>query len=379
MTTATPRAVLLAALGLGALTALTACGGKETPAAAGSIAVEAGDDTCKVSRTTAEAGNVTFEVANKGSKITEFYVYGEGDRILGEVENVGPGLNRRLIVELPQAGKFQTACKPGMVGNGIRGEFTVTGGAGKSTDTNAELAGATKSYQQFVANQTDALEQQTAAFVDAVKAGKVEDAKKLYAPTRVFYERVEPVAEKFGDLDPAVDAREADVQPGEKFTGFHRLEKDLWVTGLQADSAAIADKLLADTKELIGKVKGIDLTALDLANGAKSLLDEVATKKVTGEEETFSHTDLWDFRANLDGSKAAIAALRPVVEQRDKALVSTLDDKFAAVDRLLEKYRSGDGYTLYTELSADQVKELAASVDALGEPLSKVAGVVATK
>ncbi|HEY3710513.1 MAG TPA: iron uptake system protein EfeO [Amycolatopsis sp.] len=372
----TPLAVLA---GVGALVALAACdstGSAGSTGPGGPIKVEASDTSCAVAASTASAGNLTFEITNKGSKVTEFYLYAEGDRIMGEVENIAPGLNRRLIVEVPDAGKYQTACKPGMVGNGIRGDFTVTGGAAKQNDVNAQKSEATKSYATYIANNTSALETETAKFVDTVKAGKVDEAKAQYATTRAYYERIEPVAEKFGDLDPLIDVREADLTPGQQFTGFHRLEKDLWVTGLKPDSGQVADKLLADVKDLVTKTKTLQLTALDLANGAKGLLDEVATGKITGEEETFSHTDLWDFQANVDGSKGAIAALRPILQERDPALVSTLDKQFANVQALLDKTRSGDGFKYYNQLSQDEIKAFASAVDALSEPLSKVAEVV---
>ena len=371
-----PLALLAGAATLVTLTACDSAGDTATPGAGGPIKVEATDSACTVSANTAAAGNLTFEITNKGSKVTEFYLYAEGDRIMGEVENIAPGLNRKLIVEVADAGKYQAACKPGMAGNGIRNDFTVTGGAAKAADADAQKAAATKSYADYVANNTAALEEETAKFVEAVKAGKVDEAKAGYARTRVYYERIEPVAEKFGDLDPLIDAREADLEPGQAFTGFHRLEKDLWKQGLLADSPQIADKLLTDVKDLVAKTKTLELTALDLANGAKELLDEVATGKITGEEEAFSHTDLWDFQANLDGSKGAVNALRPLLQTKDAALVSTLDKEFANVQVLLDKTRVGDGYKFYTELSQDQIKEFASAVDGLAEPLSKVAEVV---
>jgi iron uptake system component EfeO len=375
------RTPLAVAAGASALLALTACGSgtgtAASPAAGGPIKVEATDTACTISAATANAGNLTFEITNKGAKVTEFYLYAEGDRIMGEVENIAPGLNRRLIVEVADAGKYQATCKPGMAGNGIRSDFTITGGAAKQNNTNALKADATQSYASYVANNSAALEEQTGKFVDLVKAGKVAEAKAAYASTRIYYERIEPVAEKFGDLDPAIDFREADIEAGQQFTGFHRLEKDLWVSGLQADSSQIADKLLTDVKDLVAKSKTLDLTALDLANGAKGLMDEVATGKITGEEEAFSHTDLWDFQGNLDGSKSAIASLRPILQEGDPALVATLDKEFANVQALLTKQAVGDGFKLYTELSPDQVKEFASAVDALSEPLSKVAEVVA--
>jgi iron uptake system component EfeO len=264
-----------------------------------------------------------------------------------------------------------------MVGDGIRAPFTVTGQAQRSVDTNAKLAEATAGYKRYVDSQVDALIPKTEEFAAAVKAGKVDEAKALFPIARLYWERIEPVAESFGDIDPKTDGREDDERgPGETFTGYHRLEKDLWVTGLQPDSGAIADKLVADMKDLQTRVKPLELTPVQMANGAKELLDEVATGKITGEEDRYSHTDLWDFKANVEGSQAAVAALRPVIDEKDPTLGPILDQRFAAVDQLLEGYRSGDGFKLYTELKPEDTKKMAEAVDALGEPVSKVAGVV---
>lgn len=341
----------------------------------GPITVKAADSACEVSTKEAPAGKISFSVTNTGSKVTEFYLYATGDRIMGEVENVGPGLTRDLIVEVPDGGTYTTACKPGMVGDGIRDAFTVTGTAQRSVDQNTRLAEATAGYKRYVTSQIDALVPKTQEFADAVKAGDVAEAKALFPVSRTYWERIEPVAESFGDIDPKVDGRD-DGEPGVAFTGYHRLEKDLWVSGLQADSAAMADALVADMKDLQTRVAAVELTPVQLANGAKELLDEVATGKITGEEDRYSHTDLWDFKANVEGSQAAVAALRPVIDEKDTALGPLLDQRFAAVDTLLEQYRVGDGYKLYTDLTPEDTKKMTDAVDALSEPISQVAAVV---
>jgi iron uptake system component EfeO len=362
--------------------ALAACTSTAPPAVdaeggGGPIAVTAGDDSCEVAAAEAPAGNITFSVRNTGTKITEFYLYGTGDRIMGEVENIGPGLTRDLIVEVPEGGSYTTACKPGMVGDGIRAPFTVTGSATRSVDENTRLAEATAGYHRWVTSQIEALVPKTQEFIDAVKAGDVETAKTLFPVARTYWERIEPVAESFGDIDPKIDGREDDERdPGVQFTGYHRLEKDLWVDGLQPDSPAMADQLMADIADLQSRTATIELTPVALANGAKELLDEVATGKITGEEDRYSHTDLWDFKANVEGSQGAVASLRPVIDEKDPTLGPVLDERFAAVDALLEEYRVGDGYKLYTELTEDDIRRMAEAVDALGEPVSQVAGVV---
>ncbi|SCF34831.1 iron uptake system component EfeO [Micromonospora matsumotoense] len=374
----TTRFLALAAVGALAVTGVTACGGKAERQDAGSghtVKVKATDSVCEVDVADLDAGQATFTVTNSGSKVTEFYVYAAGDRVMGEVENIAPGLSRELRVELP-AGTYETACKPGMSGRGIRGALKVSGTAA-TVAPDAALTEATASYQRYVTSQTAALLTKTEEFVTAVKAGDVPKAKALYPVARTYWERIEPVAESFGDLDPKIDGREEVIEEGMEFTGFHRIEKDLWTTGDISKDGPIADRLLVDVKEIVARANAEKLTPLQLANGAKALLDEVASGKITGEEERYSHTDLWDFNANLEGSKAAVAALRPALEQRAPELVAQLDKEFAAVEAALGKHRAGDGWKLHTQLSKAELKELSDSINALAEPVSKVAAAVA--
>jgi len=373
LTTAVATAALLAAAGC----AGDADGAGAQEEAGGAIAVTASDAACDVARTTAPAGTVEFTVTNTGTKVNEFYVYAEGDRIVGEVENVAPGLTRTFHVDLSDPGTYETACKPGMVGDGIRADFTVTGSSAAPRSDDETLTAATSQYQRWVASQADALLARTTEFVALVKAGKVDEAKALYPTARSYWERIEPVAESFGDLDPRIDGREEVVDEGMTFTGYHRLEKDLWQDGLQPDSATIADQLLADVTELVGRATSVQLNPLQLANGSKALLDEIATGKITGEEERYSHTDLWDFEANFEGSKAAIQALRPYLVKADPQLVAAIDERGKALGDLLETHRQGDGFVLYPELSRAEVKALAEALDAFAQPVSMVAGVVA--
>src|SRR4051794_19688126 len=376
------RLSLVGLTGLAALT-LAACGGGDSSssgsseAATDDIAVAAADDSCDVATSELEAGVHQFTVTNSGSKVTEFYVYADGDRVMGEVENIAPGVARELRVELP-AGDYEAACKPGMVGDGIRSALSVTGEAA-TLDDDESLAQAGTDYQRYVQSQTGALVEQTTAFVTAVKGGDVEGAKALFPVARTYWERIEPVAESFGDLDPIIDGREGDQAEGEDFTGFHRIEQALWETGDVSAMGPYADQLLTNVQQIATQANDVTLDPLQLANGAKGLLDEIATGKITGEEDRYSHTDLWDFRANLEGSEAAVQALRPYLEKADPDLVGEIDQRFAAAEAELEQHRSGDGWQSYDQLSDEQLRGLSDSITALTESVSQVASVVAGK
>jgi iron uptake system component EfeO len=369
--TALLSTVLLAALTTAACSSADDGDGGE----ADTVTVAAADDACDVGTTELPAGTHRFEVSNAGSKVTEFYVYAEGDRVMAEVENIAPGLTRELLVELT-AGDYEAVCKPGMIGDGIRKALTVTGEAA-SLSEDETLAQAGADYQRYVQSQTSALKEQTTAFVTAVKSGDIEGAKALFPVARTYWERIEPVAEIFGDLDPLIDGREGDQEEGQDFTGFHRIEKALWETGDVSDMGPYADQLQSDVEEIVALADDTTLEPLQLANGAKALLDEVATGKITGEEDRYSHTDLWDFAANVEGSQAAVQALRPFLEEADPDLVAEIDERFAATEAELEQYRAGDGWTLHDQLTEDQLRGLSDSITALTESVAKVAAVVA--
>ena len=379
-----PAPERLSLVGLAGLTALAlaACGGGSSSSgssgtASDAIAVTATDDACEVAAGQLAAGVHQFTVTNSGSKVNEFYVYADGDRVMGEVENIAPGVARELRVELP-AGHYQAVCKPGMVGDGIRTALTVTGEAA-SLSADETLAQADIDYQRYVQSQTGALVEQTTAFVTAVKAGDIDGAKALYPVARTYWERIEPVAESFGDLDPIIDGREGDQAEGADFTGFHRIEKALWETGDVSDMGPYADQLLTGVQEIAARANDVQLAPLRLANGAKGLLDEIASGKITGEEDRYSHTDLWDFAANLEGTQAAVQALRPYLQKADPDLLGQIDDRFAAVQAQLHQHRAGDGWVSYEQLTAEQLRGLSDTITALTESVGRVASVVAGK
>lgn len=381
-------AVLLAAVALAGCTDNhpVAASSASATANARTLSVKATDTACEVSGNQAPSGPLTFTVENAGTKVNEFYVLAfDGLRILGEVENIGPGLSRQLVLNVP-AGSYFTACKPGMVGEGIRAPFTVTESGTPATasgDAKAAIEQANTTYGAYVRDQVEQLQTKTQKFAELVKAGQDDEARALYPQARLHWERVETVAESFGDLDPKMDAREADLAPGDKFTGWHRLEKDLWPARAinykpmtKAERATSADQLVADTKTLYDRTRTLTYTVDGISNGAKGLLDEVASGKVTGEEEYFSRTDLWDFQGNVDGARVAWEGLRPLLKSKDAALDAQIEKGFADLQKLLDAQKSGDGFVTYDKLTPAQVKELSDAVNALAEPLSKMTAAV---
>ncbi|WP_432120402.1 iron uptake system protein EfeO [Streptomyces sp. S1] len=367
-----------------ALAAVTGCAEKGgDDAKDGAVTVVAEDDSCTVSTTEFPAGHVRLNIENRGSKVTEVYVLYPDDRIVTERENIGPGTRASLTAEI-KAGDYAIACKPGMTGAGIRQAVRVTGDGATGTKRSPEMDAAVSAYRQYVQAQAEQTLPKAKVFTDAVRAGDVEGAKKAYAPSRIGWERTEPVAESFGDIDPKVDVREDGLEEGQDpvkdWTGWHRLEKALWQDGkITAREKQLADALDEDLADWVKRVGRAEITPTSMANGAKELLDEVATGKVTGEEERYSHTDLVDFKANVEGAQKSFDLLKPVAAKNDPELVARLDERFAALNALLDKYRRDKGgyeFTPYDKVGKEQRKELSDGVNALAEPLSKLAAAV---
>lgn len=387
---------------------LTGCVAKADVADADALTVTSTDTSCEVSTDAATSGTLAFDVTNTGSQVTEFYVLAsDGLRIVGEVENVAPGATRSLTL-VAQPGDYLTLCKPGMIGEGVgRAAFTVSGDEVAATaDDSEQKAEAVDLYVAFVKDQVGQLLPAVQTFVDAYTSGDDTAAKAQFPQVRAYYERIEPVADALVDLDPRIDYREVDaVAEGLDWTGFHRIEKDLWLPAedaLNADGAsawkdwapstpderaAYGEQLSADVQELYDYVHSDafqeELSSQGVArisNGAVGLLDEVATGKITGEEDWWSGTDLWDFAANVEGSKMAFSLVREFATSKGDDGAALVDDITAGYDDLdaaLAAHGSlSDGFVNYRELTDADKRELTDLINALAEPLSQLTSAI---
>jgi iron uptake system component EfeO len=338
------------------------------------IAVEVTDAGCAPDPASAPAGAVVFRISNKdASTVTEAELK-QGDTILGEKENVAPGLTGSFTLNL-KPGTYAMVCPNARKDSW---DFTVTGTAAaalRDPVVTAALDQAVAGYRRYVIGEVAKLVPATKQFTDAVRAGDLSRARPLYAKARYYYEEIEPVAESFGDLDPQIDARVDNVDDPSRWTGFHRIEKALWQDRSTAGMGPVADKLDADVAKLRGLVATATYQPAQLANGATELLNEVAAHKITGEEDRYSHTDLSDFRANVDGAKKAFDLLVPALRVVDADLSGTVTQKFADVRAALDGYGADADYSTVDEAHR---RVLTQQVDALAEPLSRVAAKVAT-
>ena len=375
-------ASVLLALGLSACQPPAA----DTPAAAsgasavavnadGSVNIAVNDAACEPMALTVPSGQTVFNIQNNSGRKLEWEIL-QGVMVVDERENIAPGLADKMTVTL-LPGEYEMTC--GLLTN-PRGKLTVTDSGFKATASQADMAKLEQplaEYKAYVQAEAKDLVAKTTEFTAAVKAGNIDKAKSLFAATRYHYERIEPIAELFNELDPAIDAREDDFKQGPKdpaFTGFHRIEYALWVENSTAGVNDIADKLLADVKTLQQEIDLLSFPPNKVVGGAAVLVEEVAGSKISGEEDRYSHTDLSDFQANIEGAQKIVDLFRPLIDEKNQALLDKTDANFKTVNEILAKYQTANGFETYDKLTEADRKALQAPINALAEDLAQLRG-----
>lgn len=336
--------------------------------------VRVGDKGCSPMRLDVPATKVSFKIKNESKRALEWEIL-KGGMIVEERENILPGFSATLTANL-KPDTYEMTC--GLLSN-PKGKLVAaaTGTAPAATTAHIDFAPVVKDYKAYVAGEVDALVASTRVLTDAVRAGNLKAAQAAYAPARVHYERIEPIAEVFSDLDKSIDSRADDYEKREadpNFSGFHRLEYGLFEKKTTEGLGTYADKLMADVEQLRGRVAKLDIEPKVLVGGAAELLEEVASKKISGEEERYSKADLWDFQANIDGAQVIVRLLRDHLKDRDAALLTRVESNFGKVDRALAKYREKDGFATYDALKPEDQKALKGPITVLAEDLSKLKG-----
>jgi iron uptake system component EfeO len=333
---------------------------------------------CVPSEASIPSGPVTISVSNGGTRfVTELELQSAQEIILGERENILPGLSGSFSLDL-QPGKYILNCPSGNV---TRGKLLVTGKPFRvHTTSDVALKTAVLQYRTYVESQITQLLEGTRRFVAAIEQGDLAEAKRLFGPVRRHYEAIEPVAESFPGLDSAIDARiDSPTVNGalRKWSGFHRIEHAMWAENTLRGTRKYATQLLENVETLNSKVPALPLAATQLINGSVELLNEITNVKITGEEDRYSHTDLSDFEGNLTGARKAFQYVRIPLEQNggDKALYDTIEAKLQSVQNELDAYRRDTplGFALYGQLSEADKRKIAKQVGEAAQDLSGIA------
>jgi iron uptake system component EfeO len=363
--------------GGGATTAAATSGASGT--AKVNIALTSGG--CAPSPASITSGPVDFAVRNTGAgAVTEAELRTKDlAHILGEQENLTPGLSGGFSLTL-DPGTYVVNC-PGA--HQAHWSLTVTGRAtGTTAASSPALKAAVAGYARYVDSNVAGLVSHTKVFCAAIDAGDLHAAKVSYPKARVYYERIEPVAEIWGGLDTSIDGRwKNPVTVKSQFVGFHRLEQLLWTDSTLGGASSLCAGLVHHEQQLQVLVSKAQYSPLELAAGATDLINEAATAKITGEEERYSNTDFIVFAANVEAAQEVVALLTPYLQSSHAAALSQIAARHQTVMALLATYRrtpgyDETGYVDYRSVHNAARRALSGAVNAYAESLSSLSTAV---
>lgn len=313
------------------------------PGAANAVTVTIRGKACDPSEITVPAGRTTFTIVNETDRALEWEIL-DGVMVIDERENIAPGLRQTMTVKL-LPGDYDITC--GLLNN-PRGKLHVT----PSAQSDAEAArpsieayvGPLAEYQVYLLTEAETLDTAARALVAALKAGHLDEARRLYPAAHQSYVRIEATAQVFGDLEARLNAR-ADYYEKKAadpaFQGLRRIEYGLAAGDDARTLGPIGDKLLADIATLKERLATIELKPEHLAGFAEKQFRRVseslaAARPASGEDSPADLQALYE-----SGSKAA-ELLSPLLARSDPALDKAFKADLAAFDKALAPLRSGE-------------------------------------
>lgn len=375
----------------GAAVVVLAAGGGTLLALHGSSAADGGpaqDPLITVSRsdcghgwTDPKPGTQTFQLHNTEISNAEVdLVDPRSGAVYGEVEGLGPGTTRPLRVRLGD-GVYAFRCLVEDTGAIVGPAVRVTGAHGESGPavvpvTSNDLLKPVREYHDHVDTGLAALATGTDTLSAAVRSGDRAAGEAAWLTAHLAYERLGAAYGAFGDSDAAVNGTTAGVPGGvadSRFTGFHRLEYGLWHDEPMPALTAVADRLGADVHTLRDSFAQQQIDPADLGLRAHEIMENTLQFELTGATDYGSGTNLATALANLDGSRAALTVLRPLLATRMPRL-SDVDSWLDRTERVLRSAQRADGgWTPVARLDHTLRQKINATVSELTEQLAPVA------
>jgi iron uptake system component EfeO len=332
--------------------------------------------SCEPNALTVPAGRASFRIVNRSDRAVEWEIL-DGVLVLEERENIAPGLSQVINANL-LPGDYAITC--GLLSN-PRGTLHVTptaasDAAAKAKPSMVAFVGPLSEFRVYLGSQSSALIKAVAALEQAINADDLSQAQALYVPARAAYQRIAPAAQRLAELDNAINARADYFEKREQdpdFVGFHRIELALFQQRNLDGLAPIAQRLIADVTALKQQLLAQSLPPEQLVSSVVRNLNSLADVRArSGEEERYSHLDLYGFAANLETTQKVVDLLRPLLIKTAAELLPKIDSAVTELDAELKGFKVKDGYASYDTVSAEQRKQIADKAKTLADALDAI-------
>lgn len=331
--------------------------------------------SCEPNALTVPAGRTAFRIVNRSERAVEWEIL-DGVLVVEERENIAPGLSQVINANL-MPGDYTITC--GLLSN-PRGTLHVTPTAESDASAKARpsmvaFIGPLSEYRVYLSSQSSALIKAVTALQQAIDAADLDQAQAAYLQARVVYQRIAPAAQRFADLDNAINARADYYEKREQdlgFNGFHRIEYALFNQHRVDGLALTVQRLQTDVTGLKQQLMAQTMAPEQLVSIITRNMRTLAEVRSNGEEERYSHADLSGFAANLEGTRKVIDLLRPLLTKTAGDLLQRIDAASTAFGAELDSLKTDSGYRPYDQVTTEQRQRIADSAKALADALDGI-------
>ncbi len=365
--------------------ALVGCGG--THRAAGTphstqVTVNVSTSKCGTGWTKPVAGHQDFLLDNTDTSPGDVLLTdAKTGAVYAYVEPLAPGTTAHMAVDLG-AGTYAFRCVMEDTDVVVGPAITVTGDAQAAVPpvlpvSQLDMIGPTKRYADYVAHALPGLRALVVALRDAIVRNDLAGARSDWLAAHLAYERLGAAYGAFGDADGAINGR-PNGRPGgvhdKRFTGFHRVEYDLWHGAATTALAPQATALLHAVDGLVTNFAKQQIDPTEVAIRAHEITENTVQFELTGETDFGSGSNLATAQANLDGTREVLSLLTPLLAKRYPALPELNATLARASADLNAQHRSGR-WTPLADLTTSARERIDADFGELTELLAPVASI----
>jgi high-affinity iron transporter len=328
------------------------------------------------------AGRAVFRIADRTDHAGEIYLFNPYSGVTVARAALHPATTATITMVL-KVGRYQWSCRlkgqPGLTSTVVTvGPAPVNGPAGPMVMipvTTQQMAGAISSYRAYVTQELTLESSQVQLLGTAIATGQLAPARSAWLTAHLTWHRIGGAYDAFGNLGLSIDGTADRLQDGvtsAQFTGFHKVEMDLWQNDNLTDAASDTATLLSDVKELAVQFPSEAIPATELPLRTHEILEDALRDELSGDDDYGSGTDMSSVEADVDGTRELLSLLAPLLGQRAPDLVSTVTSELNTLDTALAATQVNGQWVEVTKVPLAQREQVDGAIGQALETLDLV-------
>lgn len=230
-----------------------------------------------------------------------------------------------------------------------------------------ELASEANAFKSYIEGQMDDFVKDTELLALLVKEGKLEDAQKLYPLVTMYYERMQPLASNFLELNKKINTSLGEDKEAEG-TGFAKLAYGLFNEKKTAGYEEVAEQLVTNIKELQLQLPSTDVTENNVLDATVTMLNQLATERLANESDANNEVYIAKAQTEVAEQVVKIFMNRSTTESAAKAT-----EQIAKLNEVIAYYEVGkQDYVNYSYFTSKQKEELTIAINNVKKALQKM-------